>query len=127
MGPAPPAEYLGVPLRRDATLTGTPRQGGGMTANRSLDEFAAASSEEAPPEAPGARATTADDQEAPAGPAADAGSEIDADSATDEAVEPVESTYHWTPGGGPCGTCGETVEERWRQGEELVCPACKEW
>lgn len=43
------------------------------------------------------------------------------------AVEPVQSTYSWSPEGHPCSLCGDSVQERWREGGELLCEACKEW
>ena len=44
-----------------------------------------------------------------------------------EAVEPAVSTYGWDGDGGVCADCGERVDRRWRQGEGLVCEACKDW
>lgn len=48
-----------------------------------------------------------------------------------ESVEPAVSTYAWSPEGGTCADCGESVEKRWRaEGQrdgDLVCADCKEW
>jgi len=44
-----------------------------------------------------------------------------------DAVEPAVSTYVWSATGGECAACGATVDRRWRQDDELVCPECKEW
>ena len=61
-----------------------------------------------------------------------AGPVDDADGPADPVVdgEPVDrpaSTYRWSPDGAACATCGESVEERWRDGDDLVCAGCKEW
>lgn len=113
-----------------------------MTVNRSLDEFADAGEGDA---TDGERAT--DDRTGGGGPPADAGVEdsgtgghaigggpVDAAGGSDEATPADEgeperptSTYVWRPDGGPCGACGETVVERWRSGDDLVCGSCKEW
>lgn len=113
-----------------------------MTANRSLDEFADAVEGDA---TDGERAV--DDGAGGGGPPTDGGLEdsgaggheigggpIDVAAGSDEAApaddsepETPTSTYVWRPDGGPCGTCGETVEERWRSGDDLVCGGCKEW
>jgi hypothetical protein len=63
-----------------------------------------------------AKATSETDAEA------DAATEADAD-----VVEPAVSTYSWSPSGAPCEACGATAERRWRDGEQFVCPACKDW
>jgi len=70
-------------------------------------------------------------EDAPSGPMVESGVDERTDSdgvATEiEDVQPVASTYAWSPEGGPCAACGEHVEERWREGEELVCVDCKAW
>lgn len=88
-----------------------------MTGNRSLDEFAGTES-----------ATEAAD------PAVEESSKPEPDPVEDGASDPadadvqsIESTYDWTPGGAPCAMCGESVEERWRDAEGLVCIDCKVW
>ena len=61
---------------------------------------------------------------------ADTGSAGDSDAAGDDptgADEGAAVTYEWTPGGAACGTCGASVEARWRDGEAFVCADCKEW
>ena len=57
-----------------------------------------------------------DDDDGSAGPTAEA-----------EPVERPASTYCWSPDGAACADCGEAVEERWRDGDDLVCSGCKEW
>lgn len=121
-----------------------------MTGNRSLDEFAGTSGEsddELPADVDDRSAdeavvdaadadvdgttTDAADLAVDAGDDDSAGSDVDADGAggdpSDTAVEPVASTYAWSPDGGECAACGGTVEERWRDGGDLVCLDCKEW
>ena len=78
-----------------------------MSGNRSLDEFADAGS--------------GTDEQAD-GPAAAADASPD-----DAAMDPPASTYVWHPEGAQCDDCGTAVEERWRDGDELVCVGCKEW
>lgn len=51
----------------------------------------------------------------------------DVDPAAGLAVRPARSTMDWTPGGADCEACGASAERRWRDGERLVCEACKEW
>lgn len=50
---------------------------------------------------------------------------------TAESVEPAVSTYAWSPDGGTCADCGESVAKRWRaEGQrdgDLVCADCKVW
>lgn len=112
--------YLGVPL--PGRLTGGLAVAPSVTGNRSLDEFGTA---EPSPES----ADTAGVEDA--GTHDDDGAD---ETATDHApteradgIEPVESTYDWTPGGAPCSACGDVVEERWRDTDGLVCPECKVW
>ncbi|WP_134668807.1 DUF7573 domain-containing protein [Halorussus marinus] len=77
-----------------------------MTEDASLDAFAASGEDDA--------GSDASDGESSA--AADAPS-----------VEPARSTYAWSPRGGECADCGESVERRWRDDGALVCGDCKEW
>ncbi|WP_336360723.1 DUF7573 domain-containing protein [Haladaptatus sp. ZSTT2] len=42
-------------------------------------------------------------------------------------IAPATSTYAWSPEGAACEACGEVVERRWRDGDELVCESCKSW
>jgi hypothetical protein len=46
-------------------------------------------------------------------------------------TDPAVSTFDWSPEGGECADCGESVERRWRadgeRGGELVGADCKEW
>lgn len=89
-----------------------------MADNRSLDEFVGA--EES--------GEAADDGSAePATGAVDPTSEASHESQDDLDVEPMAETFAWSATGGECATCGETVEERWRDGDTLVCPDCKAW
>lgn len=49
------------------------------------------------------------------------------DSHSETTVEPIGTTYAWSPDGGECALCGETVGARWRDGGDLVCADCKNW
>ncbi len=49
---------------------------------------------------------------------------------------PARVTYEWSPGGGSCTRCGETVGRLWRtdaddpdagDGQVAVCADCKDW
>lgn len=96
-----------------------------MSGNRSLDEFGAPEDVEEPTATEDA-VTEADSVEPE--PATEESSEAATASAADEkAPDPPDSTYVWRPEGGPCASCGERAAERWRDGEALVCGACKEW
>ena len=59
--------------------------------------------------------------------------ESDVDDAGDEgtevedSVEPATVTYGWSPEGAPCDACETVVERRWRDGDDAVCSACKNW
>lgn len=92
-----------------------------MADNRSLDEFVAGE-ESADPEP-----TDPDDPK----PGESAGTEADDDQAggddSDDEVVPMAETFAWSAAGGECATCGEPVEERWRDGDVLVCGDCKAW
>lgn len=72
-----------------------------MSENRSLEDFFGGSAESA---------------------SGDADSDADGD-----AVQPAAATYRWDAGGLDCAGCGESVERLWRDGDEFVCEACKEW
>lgn len=37
------------------------------------------------------------------------------------------STLAWIASGASCASCGQTVARRWRDGDHLVCPDCKDW
>lgn len=43
------------------------------------------------------------------------------------AVSPAISTYAWSPAGTACASCGDSVNRRWRDGDDLVCESCKSW
>jgi hypothetical protein len=45
----------------------------------------------------------------------------------DDAVDPVDPTYDYSPDGASCGACGERVTRRWRDDGGYVCADCKEW
>ncbi len=54
--------------------------------------------------------------------------ESDVDVDEDEGdVEPATVTYGWSPEGAPCDACETVVERRWRDGDDAVCSACKNW
>jgi len=42
-------------------------------------------------------------------------------------VDPAVSTYAWSDDDATCDACGEPVERRWRDGDQLVCSDCKDW
>ncbi|MFC7167041.1 DUF7573 domain-containing protein [Halospeciosus flavus] len=42
-------------------------------------------------------------------------------------TEPAETTHAFDADGSECEACGATVERRWRQDGDLVCPDCKRW
>jgi len=44
-----------------------------------------------------------------------------------DAVAPATPTATWSPDGAACAACGDVVERRWRDDDELVCAGCKEW
>ncbi|WP_123620263.1 hypothetical protein [Halorubrum sp. CSM-61] len=48
---------------------------------------------------------------------------------TDGAVadDPAPATATWTAGGADCERCGDSVERRWLDDGERVCPDCKSW
>lgn len=62
-----------------------------------------------------------EDSESDGSPDAAAGGGDSAD------VGPATTTYAWSPEGRACQTCGEAAPRLWRDGDALVCPACKEW
>ncbi|WP_435334883.1 DUF7573 domain-containing protein [Haloarchaeobius sp. TZWWS8] len=43
------------------------------------------------------------------------------------ATQPAVTTYRWSPEGRNCAACSATVQRLWRDGNEFVCPDCKEW
>lgn len=49
------------------------------------------------------------------------------DAGASDAVEAMAETVAWSPDGGECTACGGSVEERWRDGDEMVCGDCKAW
>jgi hypothetical protein len=86
-----------------------------MSGDRSLDEFAAGSTDGDA----SATGTDAGGDEAPDATADDA--------AGGDGVDPATSTYAWSPSGATCTSCGATVERRWRDDDALVCDDCKSW
>lgn len=42
-------------------------------------------------------------------------------------VAPARATSTFDPAGGECDSCDDRVERLWRDGDALVCGACKEW
>ena len=44
-----------------------------------------------------------------------------------DGVAPPSSTLAVSPEPTACEGCGEPVRRRWRDGDRLVCHACKEW
>lgn len=82
-----------------------------MPRDARLDAFAGADSGEA---------ATGDAEETEAVEAEAVEAEVDA------TVDPVTSTYAWSPTG-RCDRCGDAGERRWRDGADLVCADCKSW
>lgn len=39
----------------------------------------------------------------------------------------VGATMVWTADGTACESCSDVVRRRWRDDDQLVCTACKEW
>jgi hypothetical protein len=120
MWPGSVVGYLDVPLPgrlTDGLVVAPP-----VTGNRSLDEFGTVEPSPEPAEAEGVGDAGTTE--------GDASDELAAEQAPTKAadgVEPVESTYDWTPDGAPCAVCGDSVEERWRDADGLVCLECKVW
>jgi hypothetical protein len=90
--------------------------------NRSLDEFVGVEEAVEPepaadPESGGSEPSEGDGGTAVVRQPGDA----------DDAVEPMAETFAWSATGGECATCGGAVEERWRDGDALVCGDCKAW
>jgi formylmethanofuran dehydrogenase subunit E len=96
-----------------------------MSPDRSLDEFLSQSD------------TTQDGETDDATPGeTDEPLDGEADEASDGEVEarpsaltvhPARSTMAWTVDDTTCDACGEIVQRRWRDDDQLVCSACKEW
>lgn len=49
-----------------------------------------------------------------------------ADDTDESAVEPLATTYRWSPDD-DCPACGAPAERQWRDGDRYVCADCKEW
>lgn len=120
----------GVP-ERDATLDAFTSP----TDDADGDEEAATESAGATPE--GGRTTPAEDGTTSATdgtpPVAEA---TDVPSATTDSLEatapasaldPVETTYAWSPDGEECASCGAETARRWRTDAGFVCPGCVDW
>lgn len=50
-----------------------------------------------------------------------------ADDAETASIRPAETTFASSRVGGTCDVCGSSVQRRWQQDGQLVCPSCKEW
>ncbi|WP_336024395.1 DUF7573 domain-containing protein [Halobellus salinisoli] len=113
-----------------------------MDRDRSLDEFAEASTDESTETSTDESADTAEecdsgiqadaddsDVQADAGDTAGQPDRDDTDGQVDDAldVEPASSTYRWSPEGVECAACGRVVDRLWSDGDEHVCIDCKEW
>lgn len=55
------------------------------------------------------------------------GRDVDAGSPDPDGTAGPTVTFTTDPAGGVCEDCGATVSRRWRDGDRLVCPDCKEW
>jgi len=81
-----------------------------MPDDRSLDEFAVDSNDDADA---GERDDTDGDHSTPNAERAD--------------VTPAVPTAAWTAEAAACDRCGEPVARRWFDDDALVCADCKEW
>lgn len=93
-----------------------------MSRDRSLAEFLGqsdASSEEEP-----ANTTPEEADESQGSEESDVGEDEQPLTLT---VHPARSTMAWTADDVPCDACGAVVQRRWRDDDQLVCSACKEW
>ena len=96
-----------------------------MPDDTSLDDFFDADGDESDPADEGEDGA---EREAAAEERTDRESGSDAKrSETVDDVDPATPTATWSPEGAPCGVCGDVVQRRWREGESLVCSACKAW
>lgn len=101
-----------------------------MDENRSLTDFAIGADESTgDSEVDGANGGAEAEDDAAGGEGTGNGVEATepADDVDTDAVDPAVSTYRWSSEGAACADCGETVERRWRDGDEYVCGDCKEW
>ena len=89
--------------------------------DRSLDDFADAEGDAESTAAAGDESNDSDGS-----PERSSDGDESAESAPDD-VEPAAATSRVDPDGVACPDCGETVERRWRDDDEFVCTACKEW
>jgi hypothetical protein len=85
-----------------------------VSRDRSLEEFAGGSADGGP--------DTGEDAETDTG---ERDGTIERESGP--GVDPLVSTYRWTPTGEDCAACGARVEARWRMDGAFVCVDCKEW
>jgi hypothetical protein len=91
-----------------------------MDRDRSLDEFLSPSQSDTTSDSSSGGAMT--DQET--GESRDNETESDVATLT---VHPARSTMAWTAEDAACDACDSVVQRRWRDDEQLVCSACKEW
>jgi hypothetical protein len=91
-----------------------------MGRDRSLDEFLSPSQSDTTPDSSSGSATP--DQETDES----RNNETESDVAT-LTVHPAHSTMVWTADDAACDACDSVVQRRWRDDEQLVCSACKEW
>ena len=94
-----------------------------MDRDRSLDEFLSQS--DASPEGETDNATP--DGETGESQGSEARDVEEEDQPLTLTVHPARSTMAWTADGVTCNSCGEVVQRRWRDDNQLVCSACKEW
>lgn len=108
-----------------------------VSRDHSLDDFADAGGEPDGDEGDGTDADPdsgeSSDRGSPAGsttpdaPEGSSGTDAGGRDGETSGVDPAEPTYAWSSDGGACAACGATVEVRWRQDGDYVCPDCKEW
>lgn len=93
-----------------------------MGRDRSLDEFLNQS--DASPE--GETDNAIPEGETDESQDSEAGNDVEEEDPT-LTVHPARSTMAWTADDVTCDACGEVVQRRWRDNDQLVCSACKEW
>lgn len=72
------------------------------------------------------RAPTDDTANAGTGKREELSSE-DVDESEGSVVDPATTTSRWRARAIACATCGAETNRLWFEGEDAVCPSCKEW
>lgn len=101
-----------------------------MAEDRSLDEFIGADEpSDSATESAAEAEESADEEAEPEGASATDRDPAPADVTvnSEDPIEPMAETFAWSAAAGECASCGGAVEERWRDGDALVCGDCKPW